>query len=189
MTMTNPHDDPGFDLAITKVTPRRAHAGGRQVTGTLAGHAFDALVFPAHAENPTFELGQSRISKLWVRRAADGQTVFNFDRGLDVPAADPLVERIVEFLMEGLADLALAADVARPRARGDRRAAWAAGSDFPTAIEAVRYARAHRPVAITVGGRHQVVTQAEADRLAAAGVGFAYLTEVDGRVVTVPVNG
>ena len=61
--------------------------------------------------------------------------------------------------------------------------------EFPTAAEAIAFAAANRPVAITVGGRHLVVTRAEADRLQAAGVEFAYLAEVDGRVVTVPVNG
>jgi hypothetical protein len=190
MTMTAANDDLGFDLEITRIN-RRTTAGGIWVSGTLAGHRFDALVFADHAENPEYELGQSRISKLCLHPVGDPRTVFNFDRGLDVPAADPLVERIVEFLKEGLADLALAADVGRPAARRTtaRRVAWAAGSDFPTAIEAIRYAHAQRPVAITIDGRNQVVAQAEADRLAAAGVEFAYLTEVDGRVVAVPVNG
>ena len=61
--------------------------------------------------------------------------------------------------------------------------------DFVTAAEAIRYAREHRPVAIAVGGRFRVVTQAGADRLAAARVPFAYLTESDGRVMAVPING
>jgi hypothetical protein len=60
---------------------------------------------------------------------------------------------------------------------------------FSTALEAIRYAREHRPVAVTVDGRYLVVTQAEADRMQAAGVEFACLTEYDGRVVTIPVNG
>jgi hypothetical protein len=188
--MTTPHDDLGFDLEITKLA-RRTAAGGTWVSGTLAGHRFDALVFAEHADSPDYELGRTRISKLRVQRRADRRTVFNFDRGLDVPAADPLAERIVEFLSDGLADLADAAGGIRPAARRttDRRAARAAESEFPTAIEAIRFARAQRPVAITIDGRHRVVTQAEADRLAAAGIEFAYLTEVDGRVVAVPVNG
>jgi hypothetical protein len=181
------HDDPGFDLTITRIT-RRTTAGGTWVQGTLAGHRFDALVFAGHADNPEYELGQSRISKLWVQRRADKRTVFNFDRGLDVPAADPLVERIVAFLSEGLADLADAAGGARPATQvtAGRRAT---GREFRTAAAAIAFAAAHRPVAITVDGRHLVVTRAEADRLEAAGVAFAFLTEVGGRVVTVPVNG
>ena len=83
----------------------------------MAGHRFDALVFADHAETPEYELGQSRISKLWVQRLADRQTVFNFDRGLDVPAADPLAERIVGFLTDGLADLADAAGGMRASSR------------------------------------------------------------------------
>jgi hypothetical protein len=194
MTMTTPNDDIGFDLALTCITPRRAHAGGLSVTGTLAGHRFDALVFADHAENLMFELGTSRISKLWLRRLADGRTVFNFDRGLDVPPTDPDAERVVEFLQEGLADFAFAAADRRTRratqvTAAGRAAAAAAEAGFATAAEAIRYAREHRPVAITVDGRYLVVTQAEADRLQAAGVEFACLAEYDGRVLTIPVNG
>ncbi len=188
------NDDLGFDLTITRLTRRPAPSGGSWVSGTVAGHRFDALLFADHAENPDYELGRSRISKLWVKRLADRATVFNFDRGLDVPAADPAAERIVGFLTEGLADLALAAAEQGSRrttrvTAGRRRATAADGPGFATAAEAIRYAREHRPVALTVDGRHRVVTQAEAERLEAAGTEFACLTEVDGRVVTVPVNG
>ena len=95
--------DLGDDLAITKMT-RRASGGGTWVCGTIAGHRFDALVFPEHAENPEWEIGDSRISKLWVQRLADRREVFNWDRGADVPAADPVAAAIVEFLCAGLAD-------------------------------------------------------------------------------------
>ena len=64
--------DLGDDLRITKIT-RRASGGGTWVCGTIAGHRFDALVFPEHAENPEWEIGDSRISKLWVQRLADQQ--------------------------------------------------------------------------------------------------------------------
>jgi hypothetical protein len=99
------HDefDLGDDLEITKTT-RRASGGGTWVCGRLAGHRFDALVFPEHAEVTDYELGQSRISKLWVERLADKQTVFNWDRGLDIPAATDLAQAIVDFLADGLAE-------------------------------------------------------------------------------------
>jgi hypothetical protein len=181
------NDDIGFDLTITRLTRRPSPAGGTWLAGRVAGHRFDALVFAGHAENPDYELGRTRISKLWVQRLSDRATVFNFDRGLDVPAADPLAEAIVAFLSAGLADLAAEAGGAETRMAQTGRAP--AGRAFATAAEAVRYARAHRPVAITVGGRHLVVTAAEAERLAAAGIEFAYLAECDGRIVTVPVNG
>ncbi|HMO94336.1 MAG TPA: hypothetical protein PKD64_19290 [Pirellulaceae bacterium] len=48
-------DDLGNDLRITK-TRRRASGGGTWVYGTIAGHRFDALVFPEHAENEDYEL-------------------------------------------------------------------------------------------------------------------------------------
>src|SRR5579871_5560181 len=80
------NDDLDFDLDITKVT-RRASGGGTWVCGTVnAEYRFDALVFPEHAENPEWEIGDSRISKLWVQRLGDKRTVYNWDRGEDSPA-------------------------------------------------------------------------------------------------------
>jgi hypothetical protein len=102
--MTTPEDlDLGFDLEITK-TSRRASGAGTWVCGTLHGHRFDALVFPEHAENRDWEIGDSRISKLWIQRMADRQTVFSWDRGADVPAADAVAGQIVDFLAGGLAN-------------------------------------------------------------------------------------
>ena len=94
--------DIGGDLQITKTT-RQAAGAGTWVIGTLNGHRFDALVFPAHAENPNYELGDSRISKLWIQRLSDRQQVYNWDRGADVPAADPITAALVDFLAAGLA--------------------------------------------------------------------------------------
>ena len=93
----------GDDLEITKTT-RRASGGGTWVSGTIAGHRFDALVFPEHAESEEYEIGDSRISKLWIQRTADKRTVFNWDRGPDQPAKTDLVQAIVDFLAAGLAD-------------------------------------------------------------------------------------
>lgn len=95
--------DLGDDLEITKTT-RRASGGGTWVSGKIAGHRFDALVFPEHAEVADYELGDSRISKLWLQRLADKQTVFNWDRGLDIAAATDIAKAIVDFLAAGLAD-------------------------------------------------------------------------------------
>ena len=95
--------DLGDDFEITKTT-RRASGGGTWVCGRLHGHRFDALVFPEHAENPEWELGGSRISKLWIQRLADKTTVFSWDRGMDIPAADEVAGAIADFLAGGLAD-------------------------------------------------------------------------------------
>jgi hypothetical protein len=103
MTDTNDDLDVGFDLEIKKVT-RRASGGGTWICGTLSGHRFDALVFPEHADNPEWEIGDSRISKLFIQRLYDKQTVFNWDRGADIPAQDRLVACIVDFVAGGLAD-------------------------------------------------------------------------------------
>jgi hypothetical protein len=102
--MNDPFEfDLGDDLEITKTT-RRASGGGTWVSGRLAAHRFDALVFPEHAENAEWELGDSRISKLWVQRLADRQTVFNWDRGMDIAATTDIARAIVDFLAAGLAD-------------------------------------------------------------------------------------
>lgn len=102
MTM---HDDCELDddLEFTKIT-RRAAGAGTWVCGRLAGHRFDALVFPEHAQIADYELGNSQISKLWIQRLADKQTVFNWDRGLDIAATTVTAQAIVDYLAAGLAD-------------------------------------------------------------------------------------
>jgi hypothetical protein len=105
--MTHTHEIPddalGDDLQITKVS-RQAAGAGLWVAGRLHGHRFDALVFPEHAEEPGWELGTSRISKLWLQRVATRRTVFNWDRGQDIPATDATAQALVDFLAAGLAD-------------------------------------------------------------------------------------
>src|SRR5947199_9749482 len=103
MTDTNDDLDVGHDLEITKTT-RRASGGGAWVCGTMSGHRFDALVFSEHADNPEWEIGDSRISKLFIQRLADKQTVFNWDRGADIAPADAMAQAVVDFLAGGLAD-------------------------------------------------------------------------------------
>ena len=94
--------DVSFDLELTTVD-RITGEGGTWVCGRLSGHRFTALVFPEHAESPLHELGTSRVSKLWVQRLADKTTTYNWDRGLDQPAADAVTQAIVDFLAGGLA--------------------------------------------------------------------------------------
>jgi hypothetical protein len=59
-----------------------------------------------------------------------------------------------------------------------------------TAREALACAQAAwHGVAIRIAGKNLVTRQEDADRLAAFGAAFAYLSERDGRILTVPVNG
>lgn len=95
--------DLGQDLVITNTT-RRANANGTWVSGTIHGHRFEALVFPEHASNPEYEIGDSRISKLWLQRLADKKEVYNWDRGLDHGPADKTAAAIIDFLAAGLAE-------------------------------------------------------------------------------------
>lgn len=101
--MNDEYLDLGDDLEITKTT-RQASGAGTWVIGRIAGHRFDALVFPEHAERPDYELGDSRISKLWIRRETDKQTVFNFDRGWDIRPTTNMAAAIADFLAAGLAE-------------------------------------------------------------------------------------
>ena len=93
----------GDDLRITKTT-RRAAGGGTWVVGKIAGHKFNVLVFPEHAECPDYELGDSRISKLWLKNQAHNLEVANFDRGWDVYPRTKEAQAIVNFLAAGLAE-------------------------------------------------------------------------------------
>lgn len=88
---------------ITKTT-RRAAGSGTWATGRIAGFRFEALVFPEHAEVESYELGRSRISKLWVGDG-DGHWFFNFDRGPDLEPATPDVAAAVDILCSSLAEL------------------------------------------------------------------------------------
>jgi hypothetical protein len=183
-------------LVITRVT-RRTAAAGTWVEGKVGGYCFAALVFPEHADCPEWELGRSRISKLWIQRRADRRMVFNWDRGPDTPATDAAVQALVDGLAAVLADQVYGCPVRGPRRPGPVRATprrpdrtvAVNGVAFATARQAVRHARVAGREAIRLGGRTLVVQREEAERLAAAGVYFAYLGEHGGRIVTIPVNG
>jgi hypothetical protein len=104
-TNNNGENDIDLDLTITKID-RRTTGGGTWVIGTVnEQYKFNALVFAEHAKSEDYELGKSKISKLWIERIADHKTLFSFDRGLDVPAANTEIQVIVDFLSTGLADL------------------------------------------------------------------------------------
>ena len=95
-----------LDLTITKISNRNRAVGGSWVQGRINDeYRFDALVFADHAESEDYELGRSKISKLWIERLVDRRVMFNFDRGLDVPAVNTEVQVVVDFLCEGLSDL------------------------------------------------------------------------------------
>ena len=100
--MTTMYD---FDLTIKTIAPRQ-NTYGTWVDGTIdQRYRFQALVFAEHAESEEYELGRSRISKLWVQDTTANSTVFHFDRGFDVPAASDEVQAMVDFLCEGIVDL------------------------------------------------------------------------------------
>ena len=98
------HDNPLGPITVTKMK-HRTSAGGAWVDGLIAGHRFQALVFPAHALYREWEVnGDSRISKLWLQRIDDSSTVFNWDRGLDIEPQSTDAALIVQFMAKELAD-------------------------------------------------------------------------------------
>ena len=101
--MTNEEFDLGEDLNITRTT-RRNSGGGTWVSGTLHGHRFDALVFPEHAEVAEYELGDSRISKLWLQEHFTHTEVACFDRGWDRQPTTDAAKVVVGLLAAGLAE-------------------------------------------------------------------------------------
>ena len=104
---TNANDQESSELLETlqiKKTEGRK-VGGVWVTGTIANHYFEALVFPEQAECESYGLGDSRISKLYMRRSADRLTVANFDRGWDIQPANDVARELVDLLAAGLPEL------------------------------------------------------------------------------------
>ena len=104
--MTTANDINATDLLATlKITKMEHRAvGGTWVTGTIAEHRFEALLFSDHATCPDYELDDSRISKLWVQRISDRTQVAYFDRGWDVQPTTPSAQQIVDLLAAGLAE-------------------------------------------------------------------------------------
>jgi hypothetical protein len=186
--MRNDEIEIGDDLTITKTT-RRAAGAGTWVCGRLNGHRFDALVFSKHAENPEFELGESRISKLWIQRLADKAEVINFDRGWDVQPVTDEAAAIVDFLCAGLADHTYGTHLKE----NAMQTITFKAIEFDSAGDALQHTEAAGGKAILLDGRNFAMTQDEADRIAAAGVEFAYLVQHempdgDWRVMTIPIN-
>lgn len=67
-------------IKISYCEPRKS-CGGTWVAGWIYGYYFNALVFEGHAKDPAWEIGRSRISKLWLQRPRDKRVMYNWDRG------------------------------------------------------------------------------------------------------------
>ena len=70
----------------------------------------------------------------------------------------------------------------------ERPAREVAVEEFPTARAAIEHARAAGGRAVRLAGACGVISAEDAQWLEANGFGFAYLHELRGRVVSVPVN-
>ena len=103
MTDTNDADeiDIGEDLDIQQVN-RRTISGGAWVWGSIAECRFDALVFKEHAQNAEWEIGDSRISKLWIQRKTDKKTVYNWDWGWKTNGKTPAATIYAAMLRESV---------------------------------------------------------------------------------------
>lgn len=97
--------DPGAMLDTLEITKKTGRpTGGTWVKGNIAGHAFEALVFPDHATDAAFELDDSRISKLWLQEHFTHTEVACFDRGWDRQPTTDAARAIVGLLSAGLAE-------------------------------------------------------------------------------------
>lgn len=117
-------------ITIKKRPRKRQGLGTSWTEGTVGPYRFQALVFPEHADNEDWELGRSRISKLWVQIGKT--TVFNWDRGMDLPASSRDAQRVVDALTANLARLVFGATVSKA-AGGKRRKAAGSKSRLPSA--------------------------------------------------------
>jgi len=62
-------------------------------------------------------------------------------------------------------------------------------TEHPSAHEAIQHLDVSGDDhAILVGGKYRTVTKAEAERIEAAGIEFAYLVDHHGKIMTIPVN-
>ncbi len=102
MTNTPDNSDLLDTLKISEVAKRAVP--GSWVTGTIAGHKFEALCFPQPASNPEYELPGSNISKFWLAEER-GEVVASFDRGWDIQPTTEMARRITDLLAAGLAEL------------------------------------------------------------------------------------
>lgn len=102
---TNVPDDAMDILATLRITKKMGRpTGGTWVRGTIAGHDFEALVFPEHAESEAYEMGTSRISKFWLRDQTTNLVICEFDRGWSIRATTDAAKRITDLLAAGLAE-------------------------------------------------------------------------------------
>lgn len=100
-----PPTDPQEILASLKILKQTGRkTGGVWVEGTIMGHSFEALVFAEHATDTSYELGTSRISKLFVQEHYTHLAVACFDRGWEVQPTNDLAKTITDLLAAGLAE-------------------------------------------------------------------------------------
>ncbi len=90
------------DLVILQVDPPAAQ-GRCWVRGVVRGYQFAAKLYPRHALYPWCELGESRISKLEIRRIADDRLVATFDRGWEIVPTANTACQVLKFLETSLA--------------------------------------------------------------------------------------
>jgi len=178
----------GSDMVVSRIT-HRTSGGGARVTGTSGGHGFEALVFAEHAECPDYELGDSRISKLWLKRLADGRCAASFDRGWDIRPRTKTGQAIVDFLAARLTERVYYNKPACRRGTTPPKDFTIDAIEHRSAREAIQHVSgSYYSHAILWDGKYLTATQADLDRLAEACVEFAYLFERHGKIMTLPVN-
>jgi hypothetical protein len=103
----------GHDFVITGIRPW-GEGPTCWVSGFIHQHSFCAKVYPLHAANPDWEIGDSRISKLELCNLASERPVYVWDRGLCSRPPSPLVRAIVDFLAANLSERLMGKAPPRP---------------------------------------------------------------------------
>ncbi|MDB5321775.1 MAG: hypothetical protein JWN40_3406 [Phycisphaerales bacterium] len=96
-------------LVIIDIEERK-YGPGKWVTGWIDGFDFEALVFAEHALRASYEIDQSRISKLCLRDHQTQREAYHWDRGLDYPAQNKRCKAAVECLAQHLAEIVFPSD-------------------------------------------------------------------------------
>ena len=88
------------------MTKSELGGNGTWIMGETETLCFAAKVYKPDGPNDMHIGKRSGIAKLWIQHTSTRQTVYNYDRGLDVPPATEDVARLVQELSRILAGMA-----------------------------------------------------------------------------------
>lgn len=129
------------------IDPESIHdeAGGKWLRGTVDEFSFAALVLPQHARVRSWEIGDSCIETLTIRRRGTKRILFNWDRGPNIPTTDARVLQAIACLEACLRQTAFPDAPAEPPAHdGVIDALAESAREEAQRVRALRRARGRR---------------------------------------------